>query len=215
MSNVFFTSDLHLGHRKVAELRGFGSTTEHDIEIVSAWNRVVRKGDQVWVLGDLAVSSPDYALEILGELPGEKHLIWGNHDQGHPMHRDAHRKAAKYLDVFASAQMAARRRVLGVSVLLSHFPYAGDTKGRAQDRHVEWRLQPAGQVDEIAPIIHGHTHSDEAFSWMATDVALGWDDPGFDDFGPQLHVGLDAHDMQLVPLSWVEGRIRRLYSLEG
>ncbi|WP_353707257.1 metallophosphoesterase [Cellulosimicrobium sp. ES-005] len=200
MSNVWFTSDLHLGHYKVAALRGFAGQEEHDAAIVEAWEAVVRKGDQVWVLGDLAVSSPAYALNVLESLPGEKHLIWGNHDQGHPMHRDAHRKAAKYLDVFSSAQAFARRRVLGREVLLSHFPYFGDTAGRVGDRHTQYRLRNEG-----LPLIHGHTHSAETFSVAPARIP----------FTPQLHVGLDAHNMQLVPLSWVEGHIRLLYSLEG
>lgn len=193
MANVWFTSDLHFGHRKVAELRGFERVFDHDVAVCDAWHEVVRKGDQVWVLGDLAVSSPAHALTTLSLLPGEKHLIWGNHDGGHPMHRDAHRKAARYLEVFASAQTLARRRVLGEEVLLSHLPYYGDTDGRVGDRHTQYRLRNEG-----LPLIHGHTHNDRQLSVAPTRYP----------FTPQLHVGLDAHAMQLVPLSWIEDRLR-------
>jgi len=200
VSNVWLTSDLHIGHRRVTTLRGFDYTVEHDEAIRENWLDVVRKGDKVWVLGDIAVSSPAYALGFLAKLPGDKHLVWGNHDGGHPMHRDAHRKAACYLEVFASTQAFARRRVLGREVLLSHFPYFGDTEGRVKDRHTQYRLR-----DEGLPLIHGHTHSSSQFSTAPTRYP----------FTPQFHVGLDAHAMRLVPLSWVEDQIRTLYGPEA
>jgi calcineurin-like phosphoesterase family protein len=33
MSNIWFTSDLHLGHQKVSEIRGFDSVEAHDVAI--------------------------------------------------------------------------------------------------------------------------------------------------------------------------------------
>lgn len=182
---VYFTSDLHVGHRFVSETRGFASVEEHDEALADAWRSVVRKGDSVWVLGDLAVSSPARALALLATLPGEKHLVWGNHDGGHPMHRDAHRKAARYLDVFASAQAFARRRVDGLEVLLSHFPYDGDTDGRGEDRHRAYRLR-----DEGIALVHGHTHSPRVLS--ASDRGA-----------LQVHVGVDAHALTPVSLEWL------------
>jgi calcineurin-like phosphoesterase family protein len=200
VSNTWFTSDVHIGHRLVAELRGFGDdVAAHDQAIAAAWD-VVGKDDTVWVLGDLAVSSPVRALALLADLPGEKHLIWGNHDQGHPMHRDAHRRARKYLEVFASVQAFSRRRVAGREVLLSHFPYIGDTTGRAKDRHTQYRLR-----DEGVPIIHGHTHSRFAVSYARQEP---YPTPGT----LQLHVGVDAHAMRLVPLAWVEHHVTSHYA---
>lgn len=55
---TYFTSDPHFGHRKVAEIRGFDSPEEHDAALAANWRAVVRPGDKVWVLGDLAMSSP-------------------------------------------------------------------------------------------------------------------------------------------------------------
>lgn len=192
--SVWFTSDLHLGHAKVSEIRGFSSTAEHDAHVVDRWAELVRPQDQVWVLGDLAVSSPDYALEVIDGLPGEKHLIWGNHDQGHPMHRDAHRRAHKYLAVFKSAQAFARRKVGGQSVMVSHFPYKGDTDGRTSDRHVEYRLRTM-----MAPIIHGHTHSSRRLTVAHRRVGIGGIMPV-----KQVHVGLDAWNLGPVHIGQVE-----------
>jgi calcineurin-like phosphoesterase family protein len=171
MSRVLFTSDLHIGHAKVAGIRLFDSVEEHDAAIAERWREVVRKDDTVWVLGDIAMSSPAKALALLATLPGRKHLVWGNHDQGHPMNRSAPNAQRRYLDVFASVQMAARVKVHGIPVLLSHFPYVGEGDDHTDTpRHTQWRLPDEGQI-----LLHGHTHMVDQRR-----------------HGKQLHVGLDA-----------------------
>jgi len=181
--SVWFTSDLHFGHRFVAELRGFADVDEHDEHLIEGWSRNVGTSDQVWVLGDLAVSSPTRALEIMAGLPGIKHLIAGNHDGCHPMHRDSHKWQAKYLTAFASVQSAARRRIDGTEVLLSHFPYSKD---RADARYMQWRLR-----DEGAWLLHGHTH--EADQRQE---------------GREIHVGVDAWDFKPVPIHTIAEMLR-------
>lgn len=182
---TYFTSDLHLGHRFVAGLRGFDSADEHDEAIVKRWKHHVTDGDDVWVLGDLAASSPDAALEIIGSLPGRKHLISGNHDKVHPMHRDAHKHQRKYLEVFESVQPFARRKIGEHYVLLSHFPYSTD---RDEPRYVQYRLRDEGMY-----LLHGHTHSSE----VVTSAR-------------EFHVGVDAWDLYPVSLETIhaimEGR---------
>lgn len=75
MSRVFVIADLHLGHKKAAEFRGFPSVEAHDEAIAVAWRRVVTKRDVVYVLGDV------FQLGLVDELPGVKKLAMGNHDQ--------------------------------------------------------------------------------------------------------------------------------------
>ena len=149
MAVVHYTSDLHFGHRLVAGLRGFPTTDEHDDEVATRWRQVVRPDDTVWVLGDLAVTTNRARLaEILDRisgLPGTKHLILGNHDTAHPKHRDAYRHQRTYLQVFESVQVMARRRILGVEVMLSHYPYAGDHT--ADDRDLQY---PAARCRPLA-----------------------------------------------------------------
>lgn len=173
--SIWFTSDLHLGHDFVARTRGFDQTAEHDDAVSDAWVAKVRAKDTVWVLGDLALANPTYALSVLAPLPGIKNLVWGNHDRGWPAHRNAHTQARPYMDVFASVQAFARRRIDGAEVMLSHFPYDGDTDGRPVDRHEQYRLRDLG-----LPLIHGHTHSTK-FLTASERGSL------------QLHVGFDAH----------------------
>ena len=186
MPTVFFTSDPHWGHAKAAQHRGFSTPEAHDLALIDAWNATVGPEDIVWILGDLAASGPTHALAVLATLPGTKHLISGNHDKTHPMHRDAHRHLRAYLEVFASVQSAARRKINGRDVLLSHFPY---TRDRGEMRHAQWRLR-----DEGAWLLHGHTHGRERVT----------------DFGTsEIHVGVDAWDLAPVSLETVADLIEK------
>lgn len=168
---VYFTSDLHLGHRFVAGLRGFEDPDTHDDAIAGAWEATVGKNDVVWVLGDVSMDSTravEHALGILADLPGEKHLIAGNHDRCHPWRRDAHLRQRRYLEVFDSVASAARRRIGGTEVLLSHFPYHVDHTD--SPRYNQWRLR-----DEGLWLLHGHTHGPERAKPASREIHVGWD----------------------------------------
>lgn len=80
MSNVFYTSDLHIGHRRVSELRGYGSTDQHDGVLGWKWDSDVRPDDTVWILGDISINGGQHALDWIAERPGHKVLVAGNHD---------------------------------------------------------------------------------------------------------------------------------------
>lgn len=81
---VFFTSDLHLGHRKIIQYcnRPFANVKEMDEALIANWNRVVKPEDTIHVAGDVAFCCDmEYALSIMKQLNGKiKHLIPGNHD---------------------------------------------------------------------------------------------------------------------------------------
>lgn len=176
---VWFTSDLHFGHRLVTGHRGFGEDTwEHDRVIMENWSKVVRDDDVVWVLGDLTLSNPTVALARMDDLPGRKHFIAGNHDPCHPMHREAHKWQKRYLDVFESVQPFARQKWDGDYFLLSHFPYAKD---RGEVRYTQYRLK-----DEGMWLLHGHTHDSIKY-----------------EGGTEIHVGVDAWDLAPVPLDHI------------
>ncbi len=169
---VWFTSDLHFGHRKVAGIRGHELIGNHDMAIASNWAKTVKADDVVWVLGDISVSNPVIALDLIAQLPGRKRLVAGNHDKIHPMYRDAHRWAVEYGSVFEYVTHAARIKVCGIEVLLSHFPYTRDRDEVI--RYPQWRLPDLG-----VPLLHGHTHSSSRISFDPLEV----------------HVGIDAWDM--------------------
>jgi len=85
-SKVFFTSDTHFGHAKLVTQRGFKSLTEHDVTLLTNWNRVVRPQDTVIHLGDFLLGggekAPAVCLNLFNRLNGQIVLLWGNHLAG-------------------------------------------------------------------------------------------------------------------------------------
>lgn len=81
--NTFVTSDTHFGHRNIIKYcdRPFNSVTEMDNALIDNWNKKVRNGDRVFVLGDFTLSlNVSYINYLLNKLNGHKILIRGNHD---------------------------------------------------------------------------------------------------------------------------------------
>ena len=85
-SKVFFTSDTHFCHAKLVTQRGFKSMAEHDVALLTNWNRVVRPQDTVIHLGDFLLGVGDKAqavcLNLFNRLNGQIVLLWGNHLTG-------------------------------------------------------------------------------------------------------------------------------------
>ncbi len=173
VSHTWFTSDLHIGHKLVARHRSVdvnffspGRSREVSDEFVAAWHdgmlsenwdAHVGRDDIVWVLGDISAGGSNAqrnALQWITQRPGRKRLVSGNHDGCHPMHRNSHNWLREYLKAFESVQSAARIRINGHSVLLSHFPYRDDHT--EVPRFDQWRLRNLGEL-----LLHGHTHSAE------------------------------------------------------
>lgn len=215
--NVWFVGDPHVaGHRLVARLRGFEDSTEqeeyrgqlvnkadtisHDARIAAHWDDMIHPDDIVYVMGDISINGSQGALDWFKARPGTKILISGNHDPVHPgFFRNAFKKVAAWREVFVDIQPYYRLSLLGQVVLLSHLPYSGtgaegkrDNGEEVEERGTQWRLPDLGM-----PLIHGHTHGPER-----AHVS--------DKGSPQLHVGLDAWNLNPVPqsvvLDWLLGK---------
>lgn len=85
---TWFTSDLHFGHKNIIKYCNRPWTVDKagvakmDHDLVDTWNSVVKPGDVVWNLGDLAFCTSDaHALECLERLNGVHELLPGNHDE--------------------------------------------------------------------------------------------------------------------------------------
>lgn len=153
----YFTADLHIGHDKVAELRGYDNARHHDLTIMTSLMATVKPGDNLWILGDLTNGLRNHEIATLHRLsrslPDVKlHLVAGNHDSIHPMSSKAHRQHTAWSKVFTSIQATGTLKINGQRAILCHFPYAGDHT--EEERHEQWRPRDLG-----APIIHGHTHA--------------------------------------------------------
>jgi len=86
---IWFTSDWHIGHNKefLYGKRGFSSIEEHDKEILKRCNEVVGIGDELWILGDLAMSGDEYEWSSIYKslICRNVHFIQGNHDTDRKM----------------------------------------------------------------------------------------------------------------------------------
>jgi calcineurin-like phosphoesterase family protein len=52
-----------------------------DETLIKNWNEVVKRGDNIYHLGDFSFTGINRTLEIISELNGNIHLIRGNHDK--------------------------------------------------------------------------------------------------------------------------------------
>lgn len=161
---VWFTSDQHFGHARLLELspaRGaaFPTVGEMNARLIHNWNAVVEPDDTVWVLGDVDMHGKDAMLALISQLVGTKILISGNHDSCWAGVRDGWKNRDLYLAAGFAAVMdfvvttlpPLRPQAPATRVLLSHFPYAGDSHD--DDRYAQFRLR-----DEGIPLLHGHVH---------------------------------------------------------
>ncbi len=164
---AWFTSDQHFGHARLLELsaaRGtaFATVEEMNAGLIANWNAVVQPDDTVWVLGDVDMHGKDASLALISQLVGTKILVSGNHDACWAGVRDGWKQRDRYLAAGFAAVMdfavttlpPLRPQAPATRVLLSHFPYAGDSHD--EDRYGQFRLR-----DEGIPLLHGHVH--EAF----------------------------------------------------
>lgn len=81
---VYFTSDLHLGHRGIIEMqqRPFSNVEEMNRCLLEHYNSVVQTNDTVYLLGDLCHHLPvPQANEWIRRMKGKKILVRGNHDK--------------------------------------------------------------------------------------------------------------------------------------
>lgn len=81
--NIFFASDLHIGHAKVIEYdkRPFLGVEEMHTELIRLWNSVVGPDDIVFYLGDFSMGNDETAKWVAHSLLGKIHFIMGNHDK--------------------------------------------------------------------------------------------------------------------------------------
>jgi calcineurin-like phosphoesterase family protein len=81
--NIFFISDLHVGHKNVLKFdkRPFVDTDEMHTEMIKRWNSVVGDDDIVYYLGDLAFARDELTKWFIYSLKGKIHFILGNHDK--------------------------------------------------------------------------------------------------------------------------------------
>lgn len=87
---IFFTSDLHFGHRNVISFcnRPFINEKDMGSKLIENWNSVVGENDIIFVLGDTFWFNDSRAIKkVLNSLNGEIYILPGNHDDFSSYHR--------------------------------------------------------------------------------------------------------------------------------
>lgn len=189
--SIFVTSDLHFGHSKefLFMNRGFHSSLEHDLTLVSNWNSVVKPEDTVYVLGDVVMKHDtddndfEYGISLLKQLNGNLHILQGNHDSAAKLER--YRRCPNV----ASAGLAAE-----------HLYYPGSARYHFYLTHAYTRWSRQLKPMKTAIItLYGHTHQKEKF----------YTDSEFANGHPYEYcVCLDAHNMYPVLLDDIIEDIR-------
>ena len=83
MSNIYFTSDMHLGHENIIQYcnRPFKNIAHMNETLIENWNKIVTPDDLVYHLGDFAYKGQKNAKYWQGMLNGDIVHIRGNHDK--------------------------------------------------------------------------------------------------------------------------------------
>lgn len=85
MAETFFTSDLHLGHVRLAEKFRVGpfepNVAAHDEWLLTNLHETVSPKDDLYILGDVFMGPKVNHADLFARLPGaRKFLVRGNHD---------------------------------------------------------------------------------------------------------------------------------------
>ncbi|MDW7655765.1 MAG: metallophosphoesterase [Bacillota bacterium] len=141
---IYFTSDLHLGHKNIIKLcdRPFISLEEMDETLIANWNQVVTNGDTIYIVGDLMFRTQTHPADVLKRLKGKKHLILGNHDRSWLNKVEA-------ADFFKSVE---------------HYTEISDGKRKLALCH--YPMMSWGGTGKGSYLIHGHIHNNrDAAYW--------------------------------------------------
>lgn len=152
MANIWFTSDQHFGHKNVLKLsnRPYSSIEQMDEDIIEKYNKLVKKDDVVYFLGDLAWNqSYDNYKKIFKRLNGRKVYILGNHDN-----RQNLLKCQKD-GLLLSVKESQILNIGSDTVHLTHYPL------------LEWFNFYHGGL-----ALHGHTHCRVNDYCLSTDIGV-------------------------------------------
>ncbi len=138
MSQIWFSSDFHFYHFNILKYcnRPFKNLEEMHITILNNINSTVNENDIFFIVGDMTIKRGSkhkpYLSKLFGELPGQKHLIVGNHDY--------------YTRKFYIEQcgfLSVNRKITTKQYIITHDPkdFGGDC------------------IFENKILIHGHVHA--------------------------------------------------------
>lgn len=182
---LFFTSDLHFGHRNVIGFcnRPYSNEKEMGENLIQNWNNTINENDIVFVLGDVFWFNDSRSIKkILNQLKGEIYIVPGNHDDFNSYHRVDDPRIHICQDVVAlwvDSEDDRWTMVKNYEIWLSHYPM------------MTWPHR-----ENKAYQLFGHIHSKTGGrnGTMDQDLPLHWN---------QADVGCDFWDYKPVGLEQV------------
>lgn len=122
---IYYTADLHFGHRNVISMDGrpFNTVEEMNKTLIDNWNSRVTNKDDVYIIGDIAFRSETDVMDILKGLKGRKHLILGNHDKPiEKVWKNNRDKVLQLEDVYDIRTVTDTVEGRNVQVVMCHYP---------------------------------------------------------------------------------------------
>lgn len=154
--SVYFTSDLHLGHRAVIDManRPFSCIEEMNESLLRNINRRVTARDTLYILGDVSYRiNKESAALLLSQIHCQDvHLIKGNHD-----------KDWSNETVFQSVSDYKEIKLEKRKAILFHYPIR------------DWHGKHYGSIH-----LHGHIHSDPEYNLGNCEAGIYMWDVGVD-----------------------------------
>ena len=137
---IYFTADLHLGHKNIIKLcdRPFNSVEEMDKVLIANWNRKVKRNDTIYVVGDFIWDKSDVK-GYVERLNGNIILIVGNHDKWAKDEAIGRLfdKITNYEEVSLNSHQ----------LTLCHYPM------------IEWKNSRKEGTSRLGYLIYGHIHN--------------------------------------------------------
>ena len=183
MGNIYFTSDLHLGHNRdfIFGPRGFTNVQDHDETIIRNWNALIQPDDVVYILGDIMLNDNVKGVRNFNRLNGTKYIILGNHDT-----KDRREIYKTQLFNTTVLGVAITIKIAGYNFHLSHYPC------------ITANLDSDKPLKQKTINLFGHTHQQIN---------------SYADYDAMYHVGLDSHDNEPVEINdvitWLENHHRQ------
>lgn len=160
----WFSSDLHLGHKKIAQERGFDITSDSwqldmNMEIITRVNSSVMEDDEFYILGDLSFMNYESTLFYLELIKCKNiYFIRGNHD-GDKIFKNLIPLRFVWIKDYYKLKIEDDDSKGGFRhLVLFHYPML--TWDRAH--YGSWHL-------------HGHCHGSLDPKFISTRMDVGWD----------------------------------------
>ena len=201
----YYIADCHFYHAQLNTMmdkRGFQSVEEMNDYMIKQWNSKVKKNDEVVILGDLSLGTPEQTNELLKKLNGRLYLILGNHDR---FLKNKAYDTSRFVWIKPYEELHDKKR----KVVLCHYPvmcYNG-----------QYRRDENGEP--ITYMLYGHVHdtTDQKLLDRFQEITRSTQAVGFDGVPRNINcnmINCFCKYSDYVPLSldeWIEcDRKRRL-----